>query len=123
MQPCGIVQPQVLQPQVGMLLHPQLHGFVLPQPQVRRQLQRQQLQRQQLQPQPQVEPVEGFVAVVLTPATAAVVLVVELPLLRQQGLQQDCPTKFGKMIPPYTLQELHIAEKPPKKDVTEQGAP
>ena len=99
--------------------------LVLPQPQVRRQLQRQQLQRQQLQPQPQpqVEPVEVFVAVVLTPATAAVVLVVELPLLRQQGLQQDCPTKFGKMIPPYTLQELHIAEKPPKKDVTEQGAP
>ena len=113
MQPCGIAQPQELQPQV----------LVLPQPQVRRQLQRQQLQRQQLQPQPQVEPVEGFVAVVLTPATAAVVLVVELPLLRQQGLQQDCPTKFGKMIPPYTLQELHIAEKPPKKDVTEQGAP
>ena len=89
---------------------PQPQALVLTQPQVRRQL-----QRQQVQPQPQVEPVEGFVAVVLTPATAAVVLVVELPLLRQQGLQQDCPTKFGKMIPPYTLQELHIAEKPPKK--------
>ena len=90
---------------------------MLTQPQVRRQLQRQQLQRQQLQPQPQVEPVEGFVAVVLTPATAAVVAAVELPVLalRQQGLQQDCPIKFGKMIPPYTLQELHIAEKPPKK--------
>ena len=113
MQPCGIAQPQVLQPQV----------LVLPQPQVRRQLQRQQLQRQQLQWQPQVEPVEGFVAVVLTPATAAVVLVVELPLLRQQGLQQDCPTKFGKMIPPYTLQELHIAESLQKKDVTELDAP
>ena len=97
---------------------PQPQALVLTQPQVRRQL-----QRQQLQPQPQVEPVEGFVAVVLTPATAAVVLVVELPLLRQQGLQQDCPTKFGKMIPPYTLQELHIAEKPPKKDVTELDAP
>ena len=37
------------------------------------------------------------------------------PFDLQQGLQQDCPTKFGKMIPPYTLQELHIAEKPPKK--------
>lgn len=89
---------------------PQPQALVLTQPQVRRQL-----QRQQLQPQPQVEPVEGFVAVVLTPATAAVVLVVELPLLRQQGLQQDCPTKFGKMIPPYTLQELHIAESLQKK--------
>ena len=96
---------------------PQPQALVLTQPQVRRQL-----QRQQLQPQPQVEPVEGFVAVVLTPATAAVVVVPE-PLLRQQGLQQDCPTKFGKMIPPYTLQELHIAEKPPKKDVTELDAP
>lgn len=95
MQPCGIAQPQVLQPQVGVLLHPQLHGFVLPQPQVRRQLQRQQLQ----QPQPLlVEPPD---AVVLTPATAAAVDVV-LPLLleRQQGLQQDWPMKFGKMIPP-----------------------
>mgnify|MGYP006956029917 CR=1 FL=1 len=106
----GVFQPQGLQPQPQVL--------ELPQPQVRRQLQRQQLQ-------PQVEPVEVFVAVVLTPATAAVVVVVELPLLllRQQGLQQDCPTKFGKMIPPYTLQELHIAEKPPKKDVTELDAP
>ena len=95
MQPCGIAQPQVLQPQVGVLLHPQLHGFVLPQPQVRRQLQRQQLQ----QPQPLL--VEPLNAVVLTPATAAAVVVV-LPLLleRQQGLQQDWPMKFGKMIPP-----------------------
>ena len=106
-----------MQPQPDVVL-PQPQVLVLTQPQVRRQL-----QRQQLQPQPQVEPLEGFVAVVLTPATAAVVAAVELPLLRQQGLQQDCPTKFGKMIPPYTLQELHIAEKPPKKDVTEQGAP
>ena len=111
-----------MQPQPDVVL-PQPQVLVLTQPQVRRQLQRQQLQRQQLQPQPQVEPVEGFVAVVLTPATAAVVVAVELPLLRQQGLQQDCPTKFGKMIPPYTLQELHIAEKPPKKDVTELDAP
>ena len=70
------------------------------------------MQRQQLQPQ--VEPDEVFVAAVLTPATAAVVVVPE-PLLRQQGLQQDCPTKFGKMIPPYTLQELHIAESLQKK--------
>ncbi len=95
MQPCGIAQPQVLQPQVGVLLHPQLHGFVLPQPQVRRQLQRQQLQ----QPQPLLaEPPD---TVVLTPATVAAVDVV-LPLLleRQQGLQQDWPMKFGKMIPP-----------------------
>lgn len=92
MQPCGIAQPQVLQPQVGVLLHPQLHGFVLPQPQVRRQLQRQQLQ----QPQPLL--VELPDAVVLTPATVDVVL--PLLLERQQGLQQDWPMKFGKMIPP-----------------------
>lgn len=105
-----------MQPQPDVVL-PQPQVLVLTQPQVRRQL-----QRQQLQPQPQVEPVEGFVAVVLTPATAAVVLVVELPLLRQQGLQQDCPTKFGKMIPPYTLQELHIAEKPPKKKMSRSKA-
>lgn len=97
---------------------PQPQGFVLPQPQVRRQL-----QRQQLQPLPQVGATEVFDAVVLMPATAAVVLVPELLLLRQQGLQQDCPTKFGKMIPPCTLQELHIAESLQKKDVTELGAP
>ena len=78
------------------MLHPQPHWFVVPQPQVRRQLQRQQL----LQPQPQPLLVDPHEAVVLTPATAAVVDVV-LPLLeRQQGLQHDWPMKFGKMIPP-----------------------
>ena len=114
----GVFQPQGLQPQPDEpLLQPQV--LELPQPQVRRQL-----QRQQLLLHPQVEPAEELDAVVLTPATAAVVTAVELPLLlRQQGLQQDCPTKFGKMIPPYTLQELHIAEDPPKKDVTELDAP
>ena len=82
---------------VLLLLHPQPHWFVVPQPQVRRQLQRQQL----LQPQPQPLLVEPLGAVVLTPATTAVVDVVLLLLLeRQQGLQQDWPMKFGKMIPP-----------------------
>lgn len=30
-----------------------------------------------------------------------------LPLVLQQGLQQDCPTKFGNVMPPH-IHELHI---------------
>lgn len=32
-----------------------------------------------------------------------------LPLLWQQGLQHDCPTKLGNVMPPKKPQELHIS--------------
>ena len=69
-------------------LHLQPQAPALPAPAVMPGHASQSKQKQHLRPVPALSP--------LTP-----------PVCLQQGLQQDWPTKFGKVIPPH-IQELHI---------------
>ena len=97
------------------------------------------LEPEPLQPQvePQLQPQEQDVLLFVVPPTLPVepetasqskqkqhffVVVLDappvLPLLLQQGLQQDWPTNVGKVIPPKKPQELHIRTFPPKRNHT-----
>ena len=111
------LEPEPLQPQ----LQPQLQPMEVPPT----------LTLQRLQPQeqdvllfvvPPTLPVEPETASQSKQKQHFFVVVLDappvLPLLLQQGLQQDWPTNVGKVIPPKKPQELHIRTFPPKRNHT-----